>query len=123
MKTSKKSGFLQSFGHALRGCAMLFGSERNARIHLVAFALVVTAGFWFEINNTEWTMIILASGAVIAAEAMNTAVESTIDLVHPHHGEKAGRIKDIAAGAVLIVTISAIIVGVIVFYPRIKALF
>ena len=123
MEKRNKSGFIRSFGHALRGCAMLFGSERNARIHLVAFVLVVVAGFWFNIDRTEWMMIVLASGAVIAAEAMNTAIEGTIDLLHPQHGEKAGRIKDIAAGAVLFVTLAAIVIGVIVFYPQIKALF
>lgn len=119
----RKPNFLRSLRHALRGCVMLFGNERNAKIHLVAFVLVVGAGFYFGIDKTEWMIILLASGAVIAAEAMNTAIEGTIDIVHPHHGEKAGRIKDIAAGAVLIVTCAAIAAGVIIFLPKIKALF
>lgn len=123
MNKPEKPNFLRSLKHALRGCVMLFGTERNAKIHLVAFVLVVAAGFYFGIDKTEWMIILLASGAVIAAEAMNTAIEGTIDIVHPHYGEKAGRIKDIAAGAVLIVTCAAIAAGVIIFLPKVKALF
>lgn len=99
---------------------MLFGSERNAKIHLVIFALTVAAGFWLDIDRVEWMIVLLASGAVIAAEAFNTAFEQTIDLVHPEFSEKAGRIKDIAAGAVLIVTCMAIACGIIIFLPKIK---
>lgn len=123
MNKHSKPGFLRSLQYALRGCLMLFGSERNAKIHLSVFVIVVAAGFYFGIDHTEWMIILLASGSVIAAEAMNTAIEGTIDIVHPHHGEKAGRVKDIAAGAVLIVTCAAIAVGVIIFFPKIKALF
>lgn len=102
---------------------MLFGGERNAKIHLVVFLLTTTAGFLFGINRVEWTIVILASGAVIAAEALNTAIEETINLLHPQHSERAGRIKDIAAGAVLIVTLAAIACGIIVFLPYVKPLF
>ncbi len=122
MNQHSKPGIIQSLRYALNGCAKLFGTERNARIHLAAFVVVVAAGFCLEIDRVEWMIILLASGAVIAAEAMNTAIEGTIDIVHPQYGEKAGRIKDIAAGAVLIVTCAAIAVGVIVFFPKIKAL-
>lgn len=119
----KKRGLHHSARHAIRGCIMLFGTERNAKIHLVAFVLTMAAGFFFGIDRTEWILIILASGAVIAAEALNTAIEETINLLHPLHNERAGRIKDIAAGAVLIVTLAAIASGMIVFLPYIKALF
>lgn len=123
MNPKGKTGFVNSVRHALRGCRMLFGSERNARIHLVAFILVVAAGFYFSLDRMEWVAILLASGVVIAAEAMNTAIEGTIDLLHPQYNEKAGRIKDIAAGAVLIVTVAAIATGVFIFLPKIQLLF
>lgn len=122
MMQVRKPGIFRSLRHALQGCVHLFGTERNAKIHLVIFALVVTAGFYFEIDRIEWMIILLASGAVIAAEALNTAIEGTIDIVHPQHGEKAGKIKDISAGAVLIVTCAAVVAGIIVFLPKIKAL-
>lgn len=123
MTTQDKPTFIRSLKAALRGCVMLLGTERNAKIHLSAFILVIIAGFYFHVSTTEWMSILLASGAVIGVEAMNTAIEGTIDIVHPQYGEKAGRIKDIAAGAVLIVTCAAIAVGVIIFLPKIKALF
>jgi diacylglycerol kinase (ATP) len=123
MSPNRKITFVQSLQAALRGCVMLLGTERNAKIHLAVFLLVVAAGSYFAISGTEWMIILLASGAVIAAEAMNTAIEGTIDIVHPQFGEKAGRIKDIAAGAVLIVTCAAIAVGVIIFFPKVRALF
>lgn len=106
----------------MRGCAMLFGTERNAKIHLAVFVFVLIAGFYFKIDRIEWMVILLASGSVIAAEALNTAIEGTIDIAHPEYGEKAGRIKDIAAGAVLIVTVAAIACGVIIFYPKVALL-
>jgi diacylglycerol kinase (ATP) len=122
MDIRRKRNFLYSVRQAIRGCAMLFGTERNAKIHLVAFISVLIAGFYFKIDKTEWMIILLASGAVISAEALNTAIEGTIDIAHPEHGEKAGRIKDIAAGAVLIVTCTAIACGVIIFFPKIAVL-
>jgi diacylglycerol kinase len=122
MDPSGKTDFVQSVRHALRGCKMLFGSERNAKIHLTVFVLVVIAGIYFPLSKMEWIAILLASGVVIAAEAMNTAIEGTIDLLHPQRHEKAGRIKDIAAGAVLIVTAAAIATGLIIFLPKITAL-
>jgi len=122
MNPHGKSNFFSSLRHAFRGCRMLFGTERNARIHLAVFILVVGAGIYFSLDRMEWVAILLASGVVIAAEAMNTAIEGTIDLLHPHRHEKAGRIKDIAAGAVLIVTAAAIATGVFIFLPKIQAL-
>lgn len=123
MEKQKKTAFTRSLRQALHGCAVLFGTERNAKIHLAAFIVVLIAGFCFSVDKTEWMIILLASGAAIAAEAMNTAIEGAVDLVHPQYGEKAGRIKDIAAGAVLIVTCTAIVVGVMIFFPHVRALF
>lgn len=117
----RKPGFIRSARHAFRGCMMLFGTERNAKIHLVVFILTVISGFLLKIDRVEWMVVLLASGAVISVEAMNTAIEETIDLLHPHHSQKAGRIKDISAGAVLIVTCAAVACGVIIFLPKIRA--
>jgi diacylglycerol kinase len=122
MRGSRKPGFHHSARNAFRGWVMLFSSERNAKIHLAVFILVVVAGFWLDIGRMEWITILLASGGVMAVEALNTAIEETINLLHPHHSEKAGRIKDIAAGAVLIVTCAAIACGIIIFLPKITAL-
>lgn len=110
---------IESFGYAFRGIAILFKTQINARIHLTALLAVVIAGFFFKINTTEWCLIALSSAAVLSAEAMNTAVEFVVDLVSPQYNELAGKAKDVAAAAVLLMAFGAVCVGVIIFLPKI----
>lgn len=88
-------------------------------IHLAAAILVVIAGFFFGIERGEWIAIIGCIGAVMAAEAFNTAIERLVNLVSPQWHPIAGEVKDIAAGAVLICAIAAAIIGLIIFIPYI----
>jgi len=92
-------------------------------IHLVAAALVIAGGFYFAISTTEWIMIILCIGMVMAAEIFNSAIEELTNLVSPQYNKKAAVIKDMAAGSVLVCAIVALIVGLIIFTPKIIALF
>lgn len=112
-----------SFGFAAKGIATFVRNEHNAWIHLSAFALVVTAGFFFQITHTEWMLIAIVSGMVLAAEGFNTAIEYLCNRVNTGHDEAIGKVKDIASGAVLITAISAAIVGLIIFVPYLLALF
>lgn len=100
---------------------MVFATQANARIHAVATVLVVGAGFFFGLTRLEWALVVAAIALVWTAEAINTAIESAIDLVSPAQHPLAGRAKDAAAGAVLAAAIGAAIVGVCVFGPRIAA--
>lgn len=109
---------LKSFKFAFTGIRELFASEPNATIHLIAAILAVIAGFFFGISMTEWCVIIVCIGAVLGAEAMNTAVEHLTNLVSPEYHELARKTKDAAAGAVLLIAISAGICGVIIFLPK-----
>jgi diacylglycerol kinase (ATP) len=111
--------FLMGFVHAFKGIFFLIASQRNARIHLLALVLVVAAGFYFSISSTEWLVVIISIGMVFSAEAFNTAIEELTDKVSPEYNKSAGRIKDLAAGAVLLSAIAALIVGVIIFGTRI----
>ena len=117
--SKKKYGILSSFGFAFRGIGLLFRSERNAKIHLTVLILVLLAGIFLKINIQDWIVVVLCAGAVLATEAINTAIEGTIDLLHPDHSEKAGRIKDISAAAVLFTSITSLICGILIFLPRI----
>jgi diacylglycerol kinase len=110
---------IDSFNYAFKGIAVLFKTQINARIHLVALVAVILAGFFFKINATEWCLVALSCASVLAAEAMNTAVEFVVDLVSPQYNELAGKAKDVAAAAVLLMTFGAICVGLIVFLPKI----
>ena len=108
-----------SFKYAFKGITSLFQSEANAKIHLLAAILVVIAGIYFQISLVEWMICTLCIVAVFSAEAFNTAIEQLTDLVSPEHNEKAGRIKDLSAAAVLLIAIGAAIAGLIIFLPEI----
>lgn len=81
--------------------------------------LVTIAGFYFDISNTEWLFQTLAIGFVMSIEGLNTAVEKIADFIHPNYHERIGFIKDIAAGAVLFAALTAVIIGLIIYLPRI----
>ena len=110
-----------SFGHAFRGLGVLL-RQPNARIHLLAGCVVVILGSWLQINANEWLAVLLAIGAVMGAEALNTALELAVDLVQPEWHELARDAKDVAAAGVLICSLAALVVGVVVFGPRLWAL-
>lgn len=111
---------LSSFAYAFRGIADLILKERNFQIHLLILALVIAAGFFFGITREEWITIILVSGAVLAAEGFNTSIEKIADFIEPEKNDKIKKIKDIAAGAVLITAIMAAVIGCMIFWPYIK---
>ncbi|WP_138477544.1 diacylglycerol kinase family protein [Dyadobacter bucti] len=114
---------LRSFTYAGVGIFNLFRFENNARIHLIACILVVIAGVFFKISATEWALIVMQVALVWAAEAFNTSIEKLADLVSPDYHPVIKIVKDTAAAGVLILAISAVIVGSIVFIPKVLLLF
>jgi len=113
----------KSFNHAFRGIGIVFRTQHNAWVHLFIAVLVILLGFWLKISYVEWMILILAIGSVLTAEAFNTAFEIDIDLTSPDHHPYARDTKDVSAGAVLISATIAIIVGLIIFLPKITILF
>jgi len=107
---------MKSFGHALRGVAYVVRSQKNAWVHVIATVVVVAAGIWAKLSAGEWCWMIAAIGAVWAAEVMNTAIELLCDVVSPEFHPMVGRVKDVAAGAVLIVAVAAAVIFVIVLF-------
>jgi diacylglycerol kinase (ATP) len=112
---------IKSFGFAIKGIKTLIKTQVNARIHLFAVVLVTLAGFYFQINTTEWSLVVFAFAMVLAAEAFNTAIEFIVDLVSPDYHPLAGKAKDVAAAAVLLTAIGAAIIGTIIFIPKLLA--
>jgi diacylglycerol kinase (ATP) len=108
----------RSFRCAFAGLVCVMRTQRNARIHLLAVAAVIATGAWLGISATEWCMVTLSCGMVIAAEALNTAVENLADRITTKTDERIRTAKDVAAGGVLVTAIAALIVGFIVFLPR-----
>ena len=117
-KKSKPS-LLKSFYFAFQGIKVNILTERNLAIHFCVMLLVIVCGFTFKISTTEWLICILLFGFVITLELMNTAIETAIDICKPEINPKAKLAKDTAAGAVLVVAIVAVVVGIIIFGPKI----
>ena len=93
--------------------------EPQALIHLLAALAVIIAGFSFEISVGEWIAISFAIGLVVVAEMLNTAIEKLTDMVSPEIHPNAKVVKDLAAGAVLMASIVALVIGLIVFLPKV----
>jgi len=117
------SSEIKSFANALSGILYAIRSEKHMRFHLLATIVVVAAGWFFEISFTEWCLVTLSIGGVITAEIFNTAFEQLVNLVSPQHNVIAGRVKDLAAGAVLFFSAAALLIGLIVFAPKVIVLF
>ena len=105
---------VRSFRFAGQGIVDLFRYENNAKVHLVIAGLVVAAGFWLRLSRTEWAIILTQIGLVWAAEAINTALEKLCDFVSPGLHPQIKAIKDLSSGAVLILAITAVVVGILV---------
>lgn len=114
---------IRSFGYAFKGVAYATTSQLNFRIHLVATVLATIAGFLLHISLVEWQWVMLCVTIVLVTEIFNTMIETLVDLVSPGFNEKAGRVKDMAAGAVVIAATFALVTGLIIFLPKILLLF
>ncbi len=109
---------LLSFKFAFQGLYHLFRGQPNAWIHLVAAVGVIVAGILFHLSTSEWLFIICAIGFVFSTELVNSAMEELVNKVSPEKHPMAGKIKDLAAGAVLVAAIIAAIIGSIIFIPK-----
>ena len=107
---------LASFADAGRGLSVLL-AEPNARVQLAIALAVVGLGAWLDVGRSDWALLVLAMGLVLAAEAANTALEALADRVAPDHHPLVGKAKDAAAGAVLIASVAAAILGLLVLGP------
>ncbi len=109
---------IKSIGFAFKGLFLLLRTEASIKIQFVIALIMTGAGFYFEISNIEWMVQLLAIGMVMGIEGLNTAVEKLSDYVQPNADPKIGFIKDISAGAVMVVSIVASIVGLIIYVPK-----
>ena len=117
-----KDPFYKSLGYAISGIIQCIQKERNIKIHLVFMFLVIICGFLFRLSITEWLVCILLFGLVISLELINTAIEAVVDLCTQEYHPLAKIAKDTAAGAVLISAIASVVIGLIIFVPKILSL-
>ena len=115
----KRKKLRNSFKYAFEGIVEAYKTEQNLKIHFFIMTLVIIAGFIFKISAMEWMVCLLLFAIVISLELVNTAIETTVDIAMPEINEKAKYAKDIAAGAVLFSAIISVIIGLIIFLPKI----
>lgn len=124
MTKYKQCSFAKTFKNARKGMRLSIKSERNIRIHLFIAALVITTALCLNFSINKFCIIFLTIAAVISAEMFNSAIEFSLDAIfHNRYSRMVGMAKDIAAGAVMVVSICALMVGVLLFAPPIITLF
>jgi diacylglycerol kinase (ATP) len=119
--TNKKFSFadrIKSFKYAFNGLKILFREEHNARIHLFITLLAIVLGFVLKISALEWVAVMLVIGLVFITEIVNTSIENIADFISPEKHAKIKVIKDLAAAAVIISAIISVIIGLIIFLPK-----
>jgi diacylglycerol kinase len=111
--------FIRGFGYALKGLEYACRTQLNFRVHLVLAIIAIYLGYALHITGTEWLWIILCIGMVLIAELFNTAFEIFCDIVSPEYNQRIGHVKDMCAAAVLVTAITALVIGAIIFLPKI----
>ncbi|SDE18451.1 undecaprenol kinase/diacylglycerol kinase (ATP) [Mucilaginibacter pineti] len=109
---------VRSFGFAFKGLRYTTTTQLNFRIHLAATVLAAAMGFLLHIATNEWLWITLAIALVLITELINTSIETLTDLVSPTYNTKAGHVKDVCAGAVVIAALFALVTGLVIFLPK-----
>lgn len=111
--------FFKSFGHALNGLKLVLLSEQNYRFHTVAACVAILLSFVLKISDLQFILIILCIVGVMVIEIVNTAIEKLCDYISPNHNEKIKFIKDVSAGAVLLISMASLVIAMIIFLPKI----
>lgn len=119
----KNKNIVESFQNAFKGLLHAFKNERNLPIHLAFIILIILMGIFLKISSLEWLVCLIFFVGVTATELINTAIENTVNICSPQESQLARLAKDVAAGAVLIWTLGSVIAGLIIFLPKLLALF
>lgn len=111
-----------SFKYAGQGIIIALRDEPNLKVHFLIAILVTLLGNYLHITQTEWLVLILVMGLVIALELTNTAIEEVVNVFAPDLHPSAKKAKDVAAGAVLVASVTATVIGIIIFLPYLYSL-
>ena len=114
---------INSFKYAFNGLIDTYKTEQSVWIYIPVSLLVILMGFYFKINTIEWLVIVLVLGVILSLELINTALESVVDLVTDKYHPLAKKAKDTVSAAVLVFAVASVIIGLIIFIPKIILLF
>ncbi len=117
-KAWREVKYSEKFFNAFRGLYVVSQTTRHLFIHITSALIVVIFGFYLKVSALEWVALVFAIGFVFVAETFNTAIEIDIDLTSPEYHPYARDTKDVAAAAVLLSVFTAVIVGLIIFLPK-----
>ena len=109
---------LLSFKFAFQGIRLLFKEEQNSWVHLLFTVLAIALAVWLKISLLEWVLVVFCIGFVFVAEIINTAIENICDFISPERHSMIKRIKDLSAAAVLFSAVTSLIVGILIFLPK-----
>lgn len=115
----KNQNFFQAFKNAINGIMYTGKTQRNIKIQLIFAILVIILGFFLHISLIEWIILIITMFSVLVAELFNTAIETVVDLYTEEYNEKAKIAKDVASGAVLLMAVCSVIVGILLLGVKI----
>ena len=116
-----KRSIIDSFNYAVSGIILSLKTERNMLIHYIIAILVLGLSLFFDFTRVEFLLLLFAISLVLTLEMINTAIEKTVDMVTKEYHPYARIAKDISAGAVLIASVNALIVGYLLFFDRLSA--
>jgi diacylglycerol kinase len=109
---------ISSIQYALRGISIAIQEQPNMKIHMVAIVVIAVIGLYLDFKYVDWCIVTVTIGVVLGAELVNTSVEEIVNFINPEKRVEAGRIKDLSAGAVLIVSLAALVIGVLLIFSK-----
>ena len=110
--------FKFSFRNALIGIKTAYKSQKNLRVHIFIGFLVIIFGVFLKVSIVEWLILLITILVVVITEMFNTALEFTVDLFSTEYSRQAKKAKDVSAAGVLITAVFAILIGIIIFLPK-----
>ena len=119
LRLQGKGKFKDSVKHAMDGIDYTMSHEKNFTIELVFAIMVCLASIYFKISIIEWAILLITIAIVLALEIMNTAIERCVDLVPKEYEELAKIAKDTSAGAVFVMSLFSVAIGICIFLPKI----
>lgn len=122
-KRGKGVSFRSSLGNAIRGLGLAYRTEKSFRIQTWAAILLVVVIFWLPLVTWERTLLLLVAMIILVLELLNSSVERLVDLIKPRLHEQVGEVKDVMAGAVLLVSVFSLLFAALILGPHLLSLF
>lgn len=119
LQDRKRGGGFRSFSYAIQGLLHAIKSERNLQIHTFSAIIVIFFGWFYHVSTIEWICLLFAIGGMLSLELVNTSIERVVDLITEEYHPLAKQAKDVAASAVFVFACISVVIGCMIFLPKI----